>query len=380
MKLECINLAKALIACRSITPHEAGALDVLEEALTPLGFEVHRVTFDNPGEEPTENFYARLGTASPNLCFAGHVDVVPPGDYTKWKFDPFEPTIDDGYLYGRGAEDMKGAVACFVAAVSEFVAQGEFSGSISVLITCDEEGSGINGMKPMLEWLKEKGEAIDHCIDGEPTNPEILGTMIKVGRRGSVNGHLTVHGVQGHVAYPEKAENPITRLVHMLDRLKSEPIDGGSEFFPPSNLEVTSVDVDNKVENLIPADAKARFNIRFNDQHDPESIQAWMRTQCEAIGGEFSLECRVSGESFLSHDHTLAHIVRDVAEEVTDHRAELSTTGGTSDARFIKDYTSVIEFGTTGPTAHKVDERVAVKTLEDLTVIYRKMLERYFKA
>lgn len=374
-----VEFSKTLMACRSITPHEGGALGVLESALIPMGFECHRVTFSNEGEEPTENLYARLGSESPNLCYAGHVDVVPPGDYTRWKFPPFEPTIEDGILYGRGAEDMKGSIACFIAAVSQFLTKNEtLNGSLSFLITCDEEGSGINGTKPMLGWLKKKGEVIDTCLVGEPTNPEVLGTMIKVGRRGSVNSWLEVHGVQGHVAYPEKAENPITRLVKMLDRLKAEQIDGGSEFFPPSNLEVVSVDVDNDIDNLIPANATARFNIRFNDQHDRESIVAWIREQCEMVGGDYALKTNISGDSFLCSDPSLAHIIQDASEAVTGLRPELSTTGGTSDARFIKDVCPVIEFGTTGPTAHKVDECVAVKTLEDLALIYEETLKRFF--
>ena len=373
-----LTLAKSLIACPSVTPIEGGALDLVESWLKPLGFKTMRKVFQEEGTDAVDNLYARLGDQAPNLCFAGHSDVVPPGRLEAWDSPPFAPEVRDGMLYGRGAEDMKGAVAAFVDAVQKTLADAPPKGSISLLITADEEGPGINGTKPMLSWLKEQGELIDHCIVGEPTNPEKMGEMIKVGRRGSINSVLTIHGTQGHVAYPHKAENPIPRLLNVLAKLTDGPIDTGSIYFPPSNLEVTSIDVGNMIDNVIPAHASAKFNIRFNDHWTPDSIQTWIREKCESVKGEYELHMKVSGESFQNTDERLARLMSLAVEEVTQQKPVLSTTGGTSDARFIKDFCPVIEFGTTGPTAHKVNECVAVEALEQLSDVYASFIQKYF--
>lgn len=374
---DAIAFTQSLIRCPSITPHDEGVMAVLTRELESIGFTCHRVRFSDAPGEPTENLYAKLGVGSPNLCFAGHVDVVPPGDASAWSSPPFEAKIDGDYLVGRGAEDMKGAIAAFVAACSQFAAK-PFNGSISLLITGDEEGPAINGTRKMLGWLKERGEVIDGCIVGEPTNPTELGQMAKIGRRGSAYGHLTVLGRQGHAAYPELAENPITALVAILYRLKTTLIDSGSPHFPPSNLEITSVDVGNPTGNVIPAEASARFNIRFNDRHDAHTIEAWVRTQLDSVPCRYDLKWRVSGESFLTPPGKLSGILQEAVEQVTGRKPELSTTGGTSDARFIKDICPVVEFGTTGSTAHAVNERVKTADLTALAAIYRGVLERYF--
>ena len=375
--IDPVALTQELIRCPSVTPKDEGVMAVMEKHLGALGFTCHRVRFDDAPGDPTENLYARLGDAQPNLCFAGHVDVVPPGDKSAWSVDPFSATIKDGYLIGRGAEDMKGAIAAFVSAVSELKA-GTRKGSISLLITGDEEGPAVNGTRKMLPWLKARGEVIDACIVGEPTNPTKLGEMAKIGRRGSAYGVLTVKGKQGHAAYPDLADNPITRLVAMLQRLKHTQIDGGSKFFPASNLEITSVDVANPAGNVIPAQAEARFNIRFNDQHNAASIEAWVRKQLEAEGGNYALKWRISGESFLTPPGRLSGIIEAAVKEVTGMTPVLSTTGGTSDARFIKDICPVVEFGTTGKTAHAVDERVKVEDIVNLKAIYLSILEKFF--
>lgn len=382
MTLDTLTLAKELIACQSVTPHQAGSLEVLENHLSAMGFRVWRETFEEPNSIPTENLYARLGDVEPNLCFAGHVDVVPPGDDAAWASLPFQPEVRDGVLYGRGAEDMKGAIACFVAAVSEYVAAHGTpeNGSISFLITADEEGPATNGTRKMLGWLKERGEHVDACIVGEPTNPTTLGEMIKIGRRGSITFDLKVHGKQGHVAYPERADNPIPRLVHMLHLLTTTELDEGTEHFPPSNLEVTTIDVGNATVNMIPALAHAKFNIRFNDIHTARSLRAWVRDLCNIVGGDYTLTDRLTGEAFLTRHDPLIDLLVNAVRDVTGKKPELSTTGGTSDARFIKDICPVIEFGTTGATAHMVDECVKVETLEQLTKVYLKAIEGWFKS
>lgn len=378
MQYSVLSLTQSLIRCPSVTPEEGGALALLEEVLTTLGFTVHRLTFEEDGYPAIENLYARIGTEGPHFCFAGHTDVVPPGDYTAWDSSPFEPEVRDGVLYGRGAEDMKGAIAAFVCAVERFLKNGSPNGSISLLITGDEEADGINGTKKVLEWLEERGERIDHCLVGEPTNPKALGEMIKVGRRGSLVCELLVEGKQGHVAYPERADNPVARIIDMLFALQHMPIDAGTDLFDPSNLEVTSVDVGNPVSNVIPARASARFNIRFNDLHSAEAIRRWVERCCEEIGGRYTLKARISGEAFHCPDEHLTEILVAAVKEVTGRDPVLSTTGGTSDARFIKDYCPVIEFGTTGATAHQVNECVAVADLEKLATIYATALKRYF--
>lgn len=382
MSYHPVDLAFKLMRCPSVTPDSAGVMDVLEAMLTPLGFAVHRVTFSEPGEQDVENMYARWGTAAPNLCFAGHTDVVPAGDVAQWISPPFEPEVRDGVLYGRGAEDMKGAIAAFVAAVSQVVrdegrgARGE-NGSISLLITNDEEGIAVNGTKKMLGWLQERGEVIDACLVGEPTNPSVLGEMMKVGRRGSIVCDLFVRGKQGHIAYPERADNPVTRMVHILHEMKTYRLDNGTEFFPPSNLEITSVDVANPTTNLIPAQAHARFNIRFNNTHTGKELEAWLHTVCAKYAPDYELRTRISGEAFLTRDETLIECLSDAVKQVTGRVPEQSTTGGTSDARFIKDVCPVVEFGTTGHTAHAVNECVSVETLEGLAEVYERFIGNY---
>lgn len=378
MTIDPIQLAQDLIRCPSVTPQDAGVLGVLQVALESLGFTVWRETFHEDGFEDTENLYARLGTAAPNFCFAGHTDVVPVGDEAAWRFPPFEPTLHGGHLYGRGAEDMKGAVACFVAAVSRFIAEGKPNGSVSLLITNDEEGIAINGTRKMLDWMQAKGEQIDVCVVGEPTNPVVLGEMMKVGRRGSLTCTLTVRGKQGHVAYPELADNPVTHLVAMLHALKSHQLDEGTEFFPPSNLEITSVDVGNPAVNVIPAAATAKFNIRFNNLHTGAEIEQWIHQTCKDVGAPYELHARLSGEAFLTENKAFTDVMAAAVKRATGHEPKLSTTGGTSDARFIKDVCPVVEFGTTGRTPHMVDENVALDTLVKLTDVYHEMLKGYF--
>lgn len=378
--MDVISIAQDLIRCPSITPRNEGVMEVLEKHLSAIGFTCHRVTFaDAPGES-TENLYARWGTAAPNLCFAGHVDVVPVGDRAAWSVDPFAAVIEDGYLIGRGTEDMKGAIAAFVAAAAEYIASSSPQGSLSLLITGDEEGTAINGTRKMLPWLESQKEVIDGCIVGEPTNPRILGEMAKIGRRGSAYGVLTVKGKQGHAAYPEMADNPITRLIAVLHRLKHTPLDAGSDFFPPSNLEITSVDVGNTAGNVIPAQATAHFNIRFNDRHNAETLRAWVQQQLDAVPGQYDLQWRVSGESFLTPPGKLSSVLQQAVQQVTGLTPTLSTTGGTSDARFIKDICPVVEFGTTGSRAHAVDERVKLSDLQQLKEIYLRVMQGFLNA
>ena len=383
MTSEVVQLAMDLIRCPSVTPTTAGVFDVIEQYLVPAGFTAHRVTFSEEAQDTVENLYLRYGTAQPNFCFAGHTDVVPPGDLSLWSVPPFHPEIRDGELYGRGAEDMKGAIAAMMVAAREFVeSQGgkaPFKGSISFLITQDEEGWAVNGTRKMLGWLKEQGEVIDHCLVGEPTNPTYLGEMGKIGRRGSVSFLIQVNGKQGHVAYPDLADNPVTRLVNMLHALKAEPIDAGNAQFLPSNLEISSIDVGNPTYNVIPARAEARVNVRFNNEHTSADIERWVRAKIAPFG-EANLTVRVTGESFLTEDARLPEVLIAAVQEITGYTPALTTTGGTSDARFIKDVCPVIEFGTTGRTAHMIDERVEVKTLEGLAKIYHAVLKRYFAA
>jgi succinyl-diaminopimelate desuccinylase len=376
-----VALSEALIARPSVTPEDAGALDVLIEFLTPLGFECHDLTFDDPAGEPTRNLYAVLGDSGPNFCWAGHTDVVPPGDLGDWTSDPFVPTQRDGRLYGRGACDMKCAVAGMMAASAKFVAESgtDFGGRISFLITGDEEGDATNGTKKVLEWLTERGEKLDACVVGEPTNPAHLSDMVKIGRRGSMNVWLTVDGVQGHSAYPHLADNPIHRLLGLLTSLTDVPLDEGSDHFQPSTLQVTTVDVANKATNVIPARAEARINIRFNDLHSSDSVEALLRGRLDQAGGGYEMRTRVSGESFLTPPGHLSQVASDAVKAVTGKAPELSTTGGTSDARFIKDYCPVVEFGLTNETAHKIDENSRIDDIRALGDIYLHMLNGFFE-
>jgi len=379
-----IELTRALIRCPSVTPVDEGALDVLERALEDLGFACTRLPFGE-GAERVDNLYARLGTAAPNFCFAGHTDVVPVGERDAWSVDPFGAELKDGTLYGRGAADMKGAIAAFVAATARFKAAygGKLPGSISLLITGDEEGDAVNGTVKVLGWLKDRGEALDDCLVGEPTNPETLSDMIKIGRRGSLTAHLTVHGIQGHTAYPHLADNPVHRLARILVAITGEPLDEGSEHFQPTTLQVSTVDVGNPASNVIPGEARATFNVRFSDKHTSKSVIAWLHERCAAEmengKARYDLDVRVSGESFLTPPGRLAELVRDAVGEVTGKTPEFSTTGGTSDARFIKDYCPVVEFGLIGQTMHKADERMATADIEALTAIYERVLARYFE-
>jgi succinyl-diaminopimelate desuccinylase len=384
MAADPIALTSALVRCPSVTPEEGGALAFLERTLTAAGFTVHRVTFHEPGAADVENLYARIGTASPHLMFAGHTDVVPPGDPTKWAHPPFSGEVKDGVLYGRGAVDMKGGIACAIAAVLDHLAAngGKPKGSISFLITGDEEGIAVNGTIKLLKWAADKGEKFDHCILAEPSNVSTLGDTIKIGRRGSLNGTLVVSGKQGHVAYPDRAENPIRGLVKLVEALQSEPLDKGSASFQPSHLEFTSVDVGNKTVNLIPGEARARFNIRFNDNHTAESLHGLLQQRAEkAAAGKikFSFEFQPSNAGvFVTEPGPFMDLVVNSIADVTRRNTELSTSGGTSDARFICNYCPVVEFGLVGATMHQVDERVPVAELKALATIYGKILDRYF--
>lgn len=372
-----LPLAQALIRRPSITPADAGALDVLEDVLNEMGFVCRRLPFSEPGTATVDNLYARFGTAAPNFCFAGHTDVVPPGQ--GWTVDPFGAEIVGDRLFGRGASDMKGAIACFVAAVARLIDGGTPpNGSISLLITGDEEGPSINGTVKLLDWLGENGERLDACVVGEPTNPMSLGETMKIGRRGSLYGKLTVHGVQGHTAYPDQADNPIPRLMRMLSALTDEPIDHGTAHFQPSTLVLSSVDVNNPTRNVTPAHATASFNIRFNDLHTPKAMEALVRERLDRVGGYYTLEIDVLGDAFLTAPGPLSEVLLQAVRDVTGREPQLSTSGGTSDARFIKNVCPVVEFGLANRTMHKADENVAVADLEALTDIYRRTLVGYF--
>ncbi len=373
--IDPLDLSRALIRCPSVTPEDAGALDVLQEALLGLGFACNRLPFAK-----VDNLYARIGTGEPVFCFAGHTDVVPAGDAKAWSADPFGAEVKNGRLYGRGACDMKAAVACFVSATADFLATcgPNFGGSISFLITGDEEGPAIDGTCKVLDWMAEKGETISACLVGEPTNPKTLGEMIKIGRRGSLNATLTVRGIQGHTGYPHLADNPIPRLLDMLKAVGETPLDAGNKYFQPSHATLTSVDVGNTATNVIPAQAVGQFNIRYNHIHTGAGLESWIRERCDGVGGDYDLEIQITGEPFFTPPGPLTQLVADVLETETGRRPELSTTGGTSDARFIKDYAPVIEFGMSSALAHKMDEFVPVDDIFRLAAIYRAVLDGYF--
>ena len=384
MPIDAVAFASALIKRPSVTPADAGALDTLQHALESMGFSCKRYPFGDR-EARVDNLYARLGTSAPNFCFAGHTDVVPAGDESKWAQDPFAGKVEDGQLLGRGAADMKGAIAAFVGAVSDLLSSGWTpQGSISFLITGDEEGPAINGTKKLLKAIADEGETIDHCLVGEPTNPNQMGEMVKNGRRGSFNADLTVTGKQGHVAYPHLAINPVPTLLRILSKLQLRHLDDGSEFFQPSNLEITTVDVGNPTENMIPETAKARFNIRFNTEHSGASLTQWVEgilaEARQGFGGRVDIQIRVSGESFLTPPGKLTDIIQDAAENILGRRPELSTSGGTSDARFISNYAPVAEFGLVGATMHQVNERVDIADIDTLAAIYKDVLRRYFSS
>ena len=382
-----IALTQALVRCESVTPDEGGALTLLENVLQPAGFTCHRLTFTTPGTPDVENLYARVGNGAPHLCFAGHTDVVPPGRLDAWTVPPFSGEIRDGILYGRGAVDMKGGVACFIAAALDYLAsQGsQFHGSISFLITGDEEGPSINGTMKLLEWLRDRDEQISACLVGEPSNPEALGDEIKIGRRGSVNAEVVVHGRQGHSAYPQKAENPIPKLARIIDRLSSVEIDRGTAHFQPSNLQATVISAPNSASNVIPAEARAVLNVRYNDTWNRQTIEAWLREQVAAaaatVDARYSIDVSGTGDVFLTNPNgpLVEQLVAAIRTE-TGRTPALTTGGGTSDARFIKDLCPVIEFGPVNKTIHAVDEHVPVSELAQLTAIYRRFIEGYFAA
>jgi succinyl-diaminopimelate desuccinylase len=381
---DALSIAQQLIRCPSVTPLDAGALGVLQKVLKANGFEVHRVTFREPGTADIDNLYARVGDQPPHITFAGHTDVVPPGDEAAWTHGAFSGDVKDGLLYGRGAVDMKGGIACSVAAVLQYLADhgGKPKGSISFLITGDEEDVSVNGTIKLLQWVSSRGERFDHCVLGEPSSQEVLGDCIKIGRRGSQSGTLYVEGRQGHVAYPHRAANPVPDISRLIVALSDEPLDAGSAQFQPSNLEFTSVDVGNSATNVIPGQARAKFNIRFNDHFTQESLRKLIEQRLSAAAGN-RIRAHIAWEKsnsnvFLTRPGPFTDLAVAAIAEVTGRKPELSTTGGTSDARFIASYCPVIEFGLVGQTMHQIDERAAVSDLEKLTRIYRGILDRYF--
>ncbi|WP_312160732.1 succinyl-diaminopimelate desuccinylase [Phenylobacterium sp.] len=378
-QLDPVALTQELIRRPSVTPADEGAMDVVQRTLESLGFDCRRMRF---GE--IENLYARYGRARPNLCFAGHTDVVPVGDSAAWSREAFAAEIVDGMLIGRGAVDMKSAVAAFAAAAAKAIAAGQVKGSLSFLITGDEEGVATHGTKMVVEALKAEGEVIDHCVVGEPSSAETFGDMIKIGRRGSINTWITVDGRQGHVAYPHRAANPIPVLIDLLARLQNHVLDEGYTGFQPSNLEVTTVDVGNAATNVIPAQARARLNIRFNPSHKGAELAAWIEAQAarsrQGFAGSITVEPVISGEAFLTEPGAFTDVVAGAVQDVAGAAPELSTTGGTSDARFIRDLCPVVELGLVGKTMHAVDERAPVQEIHDLQKVYERLIERYFAA
>jgi succinyl-diaminopimelate desuccinylase len=379
-----LTLAKELIRFPSVTPVDAGAIVFLSKKLKSIGFKCKILEFKDKNSKPIKNLYARLGSKNPNLCYAGHTDVVPPGNIKDWSVNPFNPVVKRNYLIGRGANDMKSSIACFVSAVDKFVKKKpKFNGSISFLITGDEEGYAINGTKKVVEYLKKKKEKISFCIVGEPTNPKKLGEMIKIGRRGSLTGTIEIFGTQGHVAYPQLLNNPINTLVNICKKLKEKKLDKGNKNFQPSNLEFTSIYVDNKAHNVIPAKAKAQFNIRYNNFHTAKSlrkkINLVIKNLCKKSKCKFKVKYLENGDSFLTKPNKTIFSAKKIIKRLTKVNPKLSTTGGTSDARFIKKIAPCLEFGLVNKTMHKVDECVSLKDLKKLTNIYKNILIEYFK-
>ena len=379
-----LQLAKELIRYPSVTPIDAGVMKFLEKKLKKLGFKTKILEFKEKNTKPVKNLYARLGSKGPNFCYAGHLDVVPAGNLRDWTVNPFRPSIKKGHLIGRGANDMKSSIAAFVSAISIFIKNNKkFNGSISLLITGDEEGVAINGTKKVVEYLKKRKEKINFCLVGEPTNPNKLGEMIKIGRRGSMTGRLSVIGIQGHVAYPHRANNPSTALVQILKELKEIKFDKGTKNFQPTNLEVTKINIDNTADNVIPGLANATFNIRFNNKHSSNSIKTKinkiLKKICHKNKSNYKIEYSVSGEAFLTKPNQTTYMIQDIIKKITKIKPELSTTGGTSDARFIRKIAPCLEFGLVGKTMHKVDEAVSLSDLKKLTLIYSNILKNYFK-
>ncbi len=382
-KIDELKLAKELIRFPTITPKDKGIMKFLEKKLKKLGFKTKILEFNDRNNKPVKNLYARLGKLSPNFCYAGHLDVVPPGNLQDWTVNPFKPSIKKGHLIGRGANDMKSSVAAFVSAVSIFLSnEKKFKGSISFLITGDEEGEAVNGTKKVVEYLKKRKEKIDFCLVGEPTNPEKLGEMIKIGRRGSITGHLKIHGIQGHVAYPHRANNPSNCIVKILNKLKLIKFDRGTKNFQPTNLEITRIHINNYADNIIPSSAFASFNIRFNNKHTSSSLKKKINKIIKSISKKHKckveIKYMVSGESFLTKANQVTYMIRDIIKKNTKITPKLSTTGGTSDARFIRKISPCLEFGLVGKTMHKADEAVSLKDLKKLTVIYKDILDNYF--
>ena len=379
-----IKLAKELIKFPSVTPNDVGVMSFLEKKLKKLGFKTKIIEFKEKNFKPVKNLYAKIGNKNPNFCYAGHLDVVPPGNLNHWTVNPFKPSIKKGHLIGRGANDMKSSIAAFVSAVSIFLnKRKDFNGSISLLITGDEEGDAINGTKKVVDYLKKRKEKINFCLVGEPTNPNKLGEMIKIGRRGSLTGKLTINGIQGHVAYPQRANNPSTTIVKILNELKNIKFDKGTKDFQPTNLEVTKININNNADNVIPGLAEATFNIRFNNKHSSNSIKKRLNKIFKRLSkknkSKFKIEYRVSGEAFLTKPNSTTFMIQKIIKEITKIKPKFSTTGGTSDARFIKQVSPCLEFGLVGKTMHKVDEAVSLKDLKNLNKIYLNILLKYFK-
>ena len=382
-KINELQLAKELMKFPSITPRDAGVMRFLEKKLKKMGFKTKILNFKEKNFQPVKNLYARLGSKGPNFCFAGHLDVVPPGNIKDWTVNPFRPSIKKGHLIGRGANDMKGSIAAFVSAVSVFLNNNKsFNGSISLLITGDEEGDAVNGTKKVVDYLKKKKEKINFCLVGEPTNPNKLGEMIKIGRRGSLTGKIEIIGMQGHVAYPHRANNPSTIIVKILNELKNIKFDKGTKNFQPTNLEITKINIDNNADNVIPRVANATFNIRFNNKHSSSSIKKKLNKILNKINrknkSKFKIDYRVSGEAFLTKQNVTTGMIQNVVKKITKIRPKLSTTGGTSDARFLKNISPCLEFGLVGKTMHKIDEAVSLNDLKKLTKIYANILDNYF--
>ena len=382
-QIDELTLAKELIKFPTVTPNDSGIMKFLEKKLKYLGFETKILEFKEKKLNPVKNIYARFGKLSPNFCYAGHLDVVPPGNINDWTVNPFKPTVKKGYLIGRGANDMKSSVASFIAAVSNFLNNNNnFKGSISLLITGDEEGVAINGTKRVVEYLKRKREKINFCLVGEPTNPNKLGEMIKIGRRGSITGRLTINGTQGHVAYPHRANNPSNTIIKILKKIKEIKLDRGTKNFQPSNLEITKINIDNHVDNVIPGSASAVFNIRFNNKHSSSSLKRKLNSIFKSITKKtkcrFNVKYEVSGEAFLTKPNKTTYMIQNTIKKVTRIKPKLSTTGGTSDARFIRKIAPCLEFGLVGKTMHKIDESVPISDLKKLTKIYVNILENYF--
>ena len=379
-----LQLSKDLIRFPSVTPKDAGAIKFLSQKLKKLGFNCKILEFKDKKSKPIKNLYARIGKKGPNLCYAGHTDVVPPGNINDWTINPFKPSVKKNYLIGRGANDMKSSIAAFVSAVSKFLSKNKkFNGSISLLITGDEEGDAVNGTKKVVEFLRKKREKINFCLVGEPTNPNVLGEMIKIGRRGSLTGKLIIFGLQGHVAYPSRANNPSTTIVNILKELKEIKFDKGTKDFQPTNLEVTKININNTADNVIPATAEATFNIRFNNKHSSNSLKKKINKIFRKITkkhkSKFKIEYRVSGEAFLTKPNKTTFMIQNIIKKITKLKPKLSTTGGTSDLRFIRTICPGLEFGLVGKTMHKVDEAVSLKDLKNLTKIYENILKNYFK-